>query len=720
MADPAAINGLLLQDLGRTPFMAAPMPSDWLQSDAAVKAGNRIKNLIDDIGDTDQPYYLSDPLFCKSLPLWLEVVKKKGMAVNCIHILRHPWEVAQSLNNNKHIDLIKAHILWLSCTHSAIRAMQDHAYTLITFDQLLADPLSALHSLRLTSSASILSSHYSLIDMVQPSQKHHHAAMLPDPEKKTCRPLERLYNQLCTSRYSDADLSFLPYKSEKVVRNRGLPEEKVPLVPDIVDTLLQVIGQQEFEIDCIPYVSQSKNASFQEGSIPHQLYFRIGFDPNDLTDFPLLPDQWHKITLPVHQPDKLMAEGLVLAPLNTTGTVWISAVNLVNKATGEVLWSAKNGSDFDRFVVQGQALRLPNQDNLLILVTGENALVNVRVEGHVPNAPLEVEMWVKVGRGLDVLHGKQYMLLGWDDHSIQKLCSDDRLLHNNKIPRMLLPIWPETYGNSTPVTLKYLASQRTGMITTKKFAQSVSYKLPTYLVSFPRSGSNFLQTVLEKSSGFRCCSLYSPRPADPEYVLSLKSHALSPDYLYDEIKRYLPRAQNPEKIIFLRRDPRDVMISFYEFVLNLKQIKIEQNVFLHNVCYQYAFDSNPPMVQSSRRKVETSPMNIQAAYQRHIEAWVSSRPDDLDILDVSFENLVSNPENEFKRIFDFLEINASLNKESLKIKVSQYSEEIRPRGVVYGWKNNFTHTTLINSVDKYLKVNIDILGYGKPSFQSKY
>jgi hypothetical protein len=333
------------------------------------------------------------------------------------------------------------------------------------------------------------------------------------------------------------------------------------------------------------------------------------------------------------------------------------------------------------------------------------------MQGQVENFPLELELNLKLEKGMEVLDSKKFMVLGRDDHSIKKICSDERLVHNNKLIRMLLPIWPETTGNSTPTTCNYLANNYSTMIKTKKFSANASYCLPTYLISFPRSGSNFLQTVLEKSSGLKCCSFYSPRPKDSEHILSFKSHALSPEYLQDEISRYIPGSHKPEKIIFLRRDPRDVMISFYEFVLDLKKINIRQDLFLHNICYHYAFDSNPPMVQSSRRKVETSPMNIQAAFQRHIQAWVTDRPAKLDILDVSYENLVNNPENEFKRIFDFLEMDASLNKEALKIKVSQYSDENRPRGVAYGWKNNSHHTKLIYNSNRHLKKEIDLLGY---------
>lgn len=689
-SDAVTINSLLINDLALAPLMSSPMPSGWLESDAAGKARERIAALLNQKRSTTLPCFLSDPLFCRTLPLWLEMCKKIDLDVNCIHILRHPWEVAQSLASTEKIGIFSALVLWLSYTREAGQVLEGRSATLITFDQILANPVSTLSFLS-------HNPNLALLDIVRPSLKNHYMQSLPKPNKITFASFDRIYNQLRVNQYlqkAGPQRKVFPERDiQQPFSNSGL-----------VDSLLHIIGQYEKKT-----FSHAHARPISENT--QTLVTRMGLDSNSLTSFSLLQGQWQKINLPVEQANLLELHELILEPLNKIGIVSISTINLLNRGTGQVVWSANKSADFDKFEILHQALRLPDQDKLVVMVTGDGAVVRVRFEKDVLDCPLEVEVWIKASTGLDVLRGEKYTMLGWNDSSIQKLCANEWLLHNHKLPRMLLPIWPETLGNSTSTTMEYLAKHRNKMLKTKSFAQKSSYKLPTYLVCFPRSGSNFVQTVIEKSSGLRCCSFYSPRPVDHESVLSFKSHALSPDYLCDEIKRYMPDAPNPVKIILLRRDPRDVMISFYEFVLNLKQITIKQEDFLHDICYHYAFDSNPFTVQSSRRKTETIPMNIMTAYHRHIESWISKRPIDLDILDVSYEKIVCNPEIEFKRIFEFLEISTSLDINSLGIKVSQYSEEKRPRAIAYGWKMNSTHTTLITSVDESLKEQIKILGY---------
>jgi hypothetical protein len=569
-----------------------------------------------------------------------------------------------SLRSNEGVDLQTSLIVWLAYAREAMLHGLDQ--NVVTFDQLLANPVSAIQKfIDPLVAPQIKPQTAALLDFVQPSLKHHHTFNLTAHDKQVSAPYAKMYDDLRNNQHAASDDSF-----------------------SLIGNLLHSLSHH-----------------LLSDTVANQLQISI-----NNTHYPVPENQWHKITHRISDSAQLKTSGLCIG-LNTVGTLYISSIKLRNKATEEVIWSAARRRDFDRIEIQGQALRLPDPNNLLVLITEKRDCIHLKMQGQVENFPLELELNLKLEKGMEVLDSKKFMVLGRDDHSIKKICSDERLVHNNKLIRMLLPIWPETTGNSTPTTCNYLANNYSTMIKTKKFSANASYCLPTYLISFPRSGSNFLQTVLEKSSGLKCCSFYSPRPKDSEHILSFKSHALSPEYLQDEISRYIPGSHKPEKIIFLRRDPRDVMISFYEFVLDLKKINIRQDLFLHNICYHYAFDSNPPMVQSSRRKVETSPMNIQAAFQRHIQAWVTDRPAKLDILDVSYENLVNNPENEFKRIFDFLEMDASLNKEALKIKVSQYSDENRPRGVAYGWKNNSHHTKLIYNSNRHLKKEIDLLGY---------
>ena len=241
-------------------------------------------------------------------------------------------------------------------------------------------------------------------------------------------------------------------------------------------------------------------------------------------------------------------------------------------------------------------------------------------------------------------------------------------------------------------------------------AKSLGYSLPTYLVGFPRSGTNFLQSVLEGSSGLLCGSIYGPPKVNPNYILSLKSHTPSYEFLLDEISRYVPNSEFPDKFILIIRDPRDVFISFYEFVQSTKEVSITQSDFIGEVSYFFATFEDRHKINS--RKLEFAPLSIFDAYKKHIDSWFVNRPPSMDCHVVKYEDLVLSPESEFQCIFDFLNLDCSLEKERLALMVSQYSKNSRKRGVSCGWRDcQDKYGKLISLVNNAFKKEIKILSY---------
>ncbi len=239
-------------------------------------------------------------------------------------------------------------------------------------------------------------------------------------------------------------------------------------------------------------------------------------------------------------------------------------------------------------------------------------------------------------------------------------------------------------------------------------ASKLKYALPTFLVSFPRSGSNFLQSVLQSSSGFVCQSIYAPLREPSAVTLSVKSHATSLEYLMDEIYRFIPEIARPSKVLLLQRDPRDVMISFYEYVKVMRGLEISQSEFLDKCSFFYAATID----KEFKRRVDTGPLNIRDAYRKHVDNWFMKVPNDLDCLVVKYEDLVISPDAEFKRIFEFLELDCPILSAALRVKVSLYSNDGRQRGRAGGWQDNKTqYSTLLEYVHRYFLSEIRYLGY---------
>ncbi len=260
---------------------------------------------------------------------------------------------------------------------------------------------------------------------------------------------------------------------------------------------------------------------------------------------------------------------------------------------------------------------------------------------------------------------------------------------------------------------QHLAS-KFGFVQSWDKIQNLPYELPTYVVGYPRSGTNFIQSVMQGSTGIKCQSMYADKIDNSQDILSLKSHAFSKSALYDEIERLIPDIslngqQKNKKIISIFRDPRDVMPSFYEFVAWRKKVKIPQSDFL-KTCYFYAtYQDRHKMLD---RNSEVQSVNIEQAYKKHVANWFNHKNDKMDIYSVRYEDLLMEPEMTFKGIFDFLEMESSIDLSMLKHRVAEFSQTSRSRGVAFGWKKKQSqYGELIEKVSDKLKNQIKTLGY---------
>ena len=106
-----------------------------------------------------------------------------------------------------------------------------------------------------------------------------------------------------------------------------------------------------------------------------------------------------------------------------------------------------------------------------MLVTGSSPRIRLVITEDIPDCPLELEIWVKICRDLNVLKERECYFLDKTDSSVSILLKDERILHNNKIIRMLKPILPKTLRNSTASNMKFLIGQKDKMLRTMEYIQ---------------------------------------------------------------------------------------------------------------------------------------------------------------------------------------------------------------------------------------------------------
>lgn len=417
------ITPLFFQDMGLDPIMAGSLPDGWQHSEAATKAKKRIKTLLTTCNQEQCTYVIAEPGICRIMPLWLDVFQEHDIAPSFIHIIRHPYEVALSLHEHEGIDLPKGHLIWLAHNRDAAKACQSHPTTLIIFDQLLADPVSTLvrmgTELDLTWPNDPWSVSSSLLDFVQPNLKRHHVSNLPDKDKQKFQAYERLYQEIRRGQWSG--------EAKGIMFAQSLTTD----VPDLVESLLDVIGQ--YEKQAASRLAEQERIAAEPGpALFAQVVFPSTHEGEEIVEtIPLIADEWQHIVLPVSEPKLLKDKPIIFKLLNTNGTVHISAISLINRATGKTAWAANSVQDFDQIDIKGGAIRLPDRNKLVLAIFGQKPEIWLSASKDIPDCPLVLDVWIKAFRDQDRFvkyygksqHKKVLKAPAINSHLMQKLKS---------------------------------------------------------------------------------------------------------------------------------------------------------------------------------------------------------------------------------------------------------------------------------------------------------
>jgi len=230
----------------------------------------------------------------------------------------------------------------------------------------------------------------------------------------------------------------------------------------------------------------------------------------------------------------------------------------------------------------------------------------------------------------------------------------------------------------------------------------------SFLIGFPRSGTNFLQSVVESSCNRAALSIYDEKVASLTNPVSVKSHAPDLPTLRREIAHLLGPDIAPAKIVVIFRDPRDVMISCFEFSEVALQTTLNQQEFISELFYR-PFHERAREAQDEERLAS---LTVGEAFKLHVRNWLTFQHDTIQSLQVRYEDLTSDPGRGFREILDFLEFDGPIAEDKYEVKVSQYSETKRDRGKANGWIHcRDRYGVLIDEVEKSLGQEIAALGY---------
>ncbi|MBI4962353.1 MAG: hypothetical protein HY913_03680 [Desulfomonile tiedjei] len=134
------INERLFYVLGRhwTSYLTSLPDKWWLRQDIQ-ELQQRLVGLVQRDFGQSMLWGLKDPRLCRLLPLWLRVFSQINCRAYCLHTIRNPLEVADSLGKRDRLPRNVSFILWLQHVLEAERETRDLPRTFITYDRLLED-----------------------------------------------------------------------------------------------------------------------------------------------------------------------------------------------------------------------------------------------------------------------------------------------------------------------------------------------------------------------------------------------------------------------------------------------------------------------------------------------------------------------------------------------------------------------------------------------------
>ena len=138
------IHNDLLWELGRTWDDVRALPEAWWQTPVAIPYQKKILRVLKNDFSPSSTWGVKDPRMCLLLPLWLNLIQQLDRAPRFILMVRHPLEIAESLQKRNGFSHEKS--LWLYLQHmlSAEKLTRGFSRTFVRFEDLIQDPFSTL------------------------------------------------------------------------------------------------------------------------------------------------------------------------------------------------------------------------------------------------------------------------------------------------------------------------------------------------------------------------------------------------------------------------------------------------------------------------------------------------------------------------------------------------------------------------------------------------
>jgi hypothetical protein len=169
-----AIHGALFEGLGLSWEDAQPLPRDWLASEAAQRALDRLGDAVGGLFERSARIAVKDPRACRFVPLWRKLAERMGFELRIVLAARHPAAAVASLTTRDGLAPDHVYLLWLLHVLESEAATRELPRALVTYEAMLRRDSEAIARL-----AALLGLAHDdprlaqVDDLVDPSMQHH-------------------------------------------------------------------------------------------------------------------------------------------------------------------------------------------------------------------------------------------------------------------------------------------------------------------------------------------------------------------------------------------------------------------------------------------------------------------------------------------------------------------------------------------------------------------
>ncbi len=129
----------LLRALGMRWDDPRRLPDGWIMRPETGSCGTAIEEILDQEFRSSALWAVKDPRLCRLLAMWRPLLEARDTDLKVLHMVRHPLEIARSLERRDGMSRGRALLLWLRHQIEAIEASAGLPQVWVTYDHLMTD-----------------------------------------------------------------------------------------------------------------------------------------------------------------------------------------------------------------------------------------------------------------------------------------------------------------------------------------------------------------------------------------------------------------------------------------------------------------------------------------------------------------------------------------------------------------------------------------------------